>query len=58
VRGQGGDSARWLADATMAADAVIAEQARAYGVERSARWGAARSLCDLHGWPGSDEVAR
>jgi len=42
VRGHGGQSARWLGDATSAASAVLDDQARARADEPSWRWLARR----------------
>ena len=42
VRGHGGESARWLAEATSAASAVLDDQARARADEPSWRWLARR----------------
>ena len=38
VRGHGGESARWLAEATSAASAVLEEQARERSDEEAWRW--------------------
>ena len=44
VRGHGGESARWLAEAMNAASAVLEEQARERGGEQAWRWLAGRVL--------------
>ena len=46
VRGHGGESARWLAEATRAAAAVLDELAREHAEAQSGRWLARR----LPGW--------